>query len=230
MKFIKAIALCGVLAFAGNAAAQESYAPEANDFSLEVAFNPFSNNFTTFKMDQIKARIFFTDKDALRVGLGFGVNSKKNTADPDNAADSWSKTTGSNVSVDLGYERNIYNYKRINLYVGAGIGFEYNKSVETTHFLVSDNTYGKEAAHSGDWSFYGKAFTGIDFFVYKGLFIGAELNLKVGVKNNLREYTKGGVTEAGIWSDNFEGPKGPKSSDFLLNLGAEPAIRLGWQF
>lgn len=230
MKFIKAIALTGVLAFAGNAAAQENYAPKANEFSLEVQFNPFSNNFQTFKMDQVKARIFFTDKDAIRIGLGFGVNNKKDVNDPDNDSNVWAKHTGSNVSVDLGYERNIYNYKRVNLYAGAGIGFDYNKDVATTQSLVGDNTYGKVSQHSGDWGFYAKAFTGIDFFVYKGLFVGAELNLKVGVRNNLREYTKGGVNEAGVWSDNFEGPKGPKSSDFVLGLGAEPALRLGWQF
>lgn len=231
MKFIKFFALASVLAFTGNAAAEETtYAPEANDFSLEVSFNPFSNDFSTFQLDQIKARIFFTNKDALRIGLGFGVNSHKNTPKPDEEDDVWTKESGSNFSLDLGYERNFYNYKRINLYGGAGLGFTWQKDVTTTQRLVADNTYGKEASYTGDWGFYAKAFTGIDFFIYKGLFIGAELNLKIGVSNDIRPYTKGGYNDNGTWSDNYESKKGPKSSDFVLGLGAEPALRLGWCF
>ena len=230
MKFIKAFALAGVLAIAGNAAAQESYAPEANEFSLEVEFNPFSNNFSTFKLDQVKARYFFTDKDALRVGLGFGINSKKDTPNPDNDSEAWVKESGSNFSLDLGYERNFYNYKRINLYAGAGLGFTWQQDVATTQRLVNNNTYGKTASYTGDLGFFANAFTGIDFFVYKGLFIGAELNLKIGVRNDIRPYTKGGMNESGTWSDNYVSEKGPKSSDFVLGLGAEPALRLGWNF
>lgn len=230
MKFIKVFALAGMLAIAGTAAAEESYAPEANEFSLEVAFNPFSTDFSTFKLDQVKARVFFTDKDALRIGLGFGINSKKNTPDPDTDSNAWVKESGSSLSIDLGYERNFYNYKRINLYAGAGLGFTWQKDVTTTQMLVSNNTYGKKSAYTGDWGFYAKAFTGIDFFVYKGLFVGAELNLKIGVRNDIRPYTKGGFHESGTWSDNFESQKGPKASDFVLGLGAEPALRLGWNF
>ncbi len=47
--------LAGALAVSATASAQESYAPAANDFSVEIQFNPFSNNFTTFQIDQLKA-------------------------------------------------------------------------------------------------------------------------------------------------------------------------------
>lgn len=231
MKFIKFFALASVLAFASNAAAEETnYAPEANDFSLEVSINPFSNDFSTFKLDQIKARIFFTDKDALRIGLGFGINSHKETPNPEKN-DSWSKEKERNFSLNLGYERNVYSYKRINLYAGAGICYDWEKSDSTSYTLREPKTYGKSVSYNGKWGFYAKAFTGIDFYVYKGLYIGAELYLRIGVNNNFRPYTKGGIVESsGTWSDNYESEKGPKSSDFVLGLGAEPALRLGWSF
>lgn len=228
MKLIKSLALaCAcIFAIAPATAAEESYAPEAKEVALELQFNPFSNNFSTFKMDQVKLRYYLTDKDALRFGIGFGVNTSKNTPDPDFEANKWTKTTGSNFSIDLGYERNFFNYKRINLYAGAGLGFDYNRNVEKTSENISNNYFDQfvqTTKISSDWGFYAKALTGIDFFVYKGLFVGAEINLKIGVNKNIPTYTKGG-------SSAIKYPKGPSTTDFVLGLNAEPAIRLGWKF
>ena len=57
-KFLISAAL--VAAIAAPAVAQNEYAPEKGEFSVELQFNPFSNNFETFKIDQIKGRYFFT--------------------------------------------------------------------------------------------------------------------------------------------------------------------------
>lgn len=253
MKFIKAIALAGVFAFAANAYAQDSYAPESGDFSLEVQFNPFSTDFTTFRIDQLKARWYVTDNDAIRIGLGFGVSNKKNISDPEEASDVWNKTQTGTFSIDLGYERNVYSYKRVNLYAGAGISFALARNTTTTQseytMGYTDDMDPIKEIHSvksyneGDSynAFYAKAFTGVDFFVYKGLYLGAELGLKIGVKNFPSPYSKGGmaVDEDGkkivvdgrtSWDDDYESAKGAKSNGFELSLYAEPAIRLGWQF
>jgi hypothetical protein len=254
MKLIKAIAFASVVAIAANAQAQTEYAPEQGDFSVELQFNPFSNNFSTFKLDQFKGRYFLTDKDALRFGIGFGVSNSKNTADPEDAEDVWSKTTEGSFSINLGYERNVYSYKRINLYAGAGLSFELNRvsTTEQKEYTMgyNDNTgdpikeiHSVKSINGGNTfnAFYVNAFTGIDFFVYKGLYLGAELGLKIGVKNFPSSYKKGGfkvdendqpIVTGGMmtWDDDYETKKGPKSNGFELGLYAEPAIRLGWQF
>lgn len=258
MKLIKAIAFASIAAIAANAQAQTEYAPEAGEFSVEIQFNPFSNNaFSetsgTFKLEQIKGRYFFTDKDAIRFGLGFGIGSSKKVNDPDDAADVWEKTTNGNFSINLGYERNIYSYKRINLYAGAGLGFElYREMGKKQNEYVMGRTdrgddikelHSVKSYNQGDSYnlFYVNAFTGIDFFVYKGLYLGAELGLRVGVKNYPSSYTKGGFAQDAdgnvivssnrtTWDDDLESAKGPKSNNFDLKLYAEPALRLGWQF
>lgn len=252
MKFVKVFALAGVIAFAANAQAQETYAPEKGDFSVEIEFNPFSNDFHTFRIDQLKGRWFMTDNDALRFGIGFGIDNSKKTNDPEKS-DVWSKSHVGSFSIDLGYERNVFSYKRINLYAGAGLSFELNRESSTEQGYQTmgrdDNYQAVEELHSVKKcnindsynAFYAKAFTGIDFFVYKGLFVGAELGLRVGVKSFLSSYTKGGLrrdAEGNVivtnglstWDDDYESPKGPKSNNFELSLYAEPAIRLGWQF
>lgn len=237
MKALKIFMLAGALAVSGTSFAEESYAPAANDLSLEVQFNPFSNNFTTFQIDQIKARYFFTDNDALRIGLGFGVDSDKVVADPEDEPDAWTKNKTGNFSISLGYERHFFSYKRVDLYAGAGLSYRYNYAGATTQVVGSNdellkgsmvnlNGNGETSSHV----FNVMAFTGVDFYVYKGLYLGAELGIKFGVKSYPSSYQKGGFDDNGKWDEKLEGDKGSSTSNFNLACYAEPALRLGWTF
>lgn len=230
-----------VAAAATTAVAQDntSYAPEAGDFSVEVQFNPFSNNFKTFQIDGLKGRYHFNDKDAIRFGIGFGVDNVKNTPDPDNHEDDFTKGRIGNFSIDLGYERHFFNYKRVDLYAGAGLGFAMQNVKGTRQF--NDGDYTAEVCNSLSTSnvalddrsfneFNIKAFTGIDFYIYKGLFVGAELGVKFGYRSYPGIYTKGGYADNGSWSDSLESDKADKVSSYSLKTYVEPALRLGWSF
>lgn len=239
MKAMKIFMLAGALAVSATAFAQESYAPAANDFSLEVQFNPFSNNFKTFQIDQLKGRYMFSDNDALRFGIGFGVDQDKITPDPEDAKEVWGKSKTGNFSINLGWERHFFSYKRVDLYAGIGLGYRYDYAGATTQQLDSDDKELKgsvvnctDANGSGERTmhqFYVNAFTGIDFYVYKGLYVGAELGVKFGFKSTPAYYTKGGY-DNGKWKEDLEGAKRNKVSGFNLACYAEPALRLGWTF
>ena len=231
MKKILTMAIAALsLAFGANA--QETYAPEKGDFSVEIQMNPFSNNFTTFKLDALQGRYFFSEKNALRFGIGFGVDSKKeNTNLSDN--DHWTKTTNSNFSINLGYENHFLNYKRVDLYAGVGLAFKLNRNKETQNL---GNYHKTVTTNTGDSynEFAAKAFTGIDFYVYKGLYVGAEIGVKIGAKHFPGQVVKGGVHagdwQEGTWDNNYEVSKLPSSSSFVLATYAEPSLRLGWRF
>lgn len=228
-KFILAAAL--VAACAAPAMAEDSFVPEKGDFSLELQFNPFSNDFETFKIDQIKGRYFFTDKDAIRFGIGFGVHSKKNTPNPDEYSDNWTKERTGNFSINLGYERSLLTYKRVNLYAGAGLAFELVSTCNTEQWITDGITYKRSTYNTGSYTQFGvDVFTGIDFYVYKGLFLGAELGINIGFKNYPGQYTKGGYTDDGKWSDSLESKKGAKSTNFDFGTYCVPALRLGYTF
>lgn len=232
-----------VAASATTAVAQNNeYAPAAGDFSVEVQFNPFSNDFGTFKLDQLKGRYFFSDKDAIRFGIGFGLDNAKVTPAPDDNEDTWTKAKKGNFSLNLGYERHFFNYKRVNLYAGAGLGFALQSVSASAQVEDAGKTYESKICNAWDedntadldnrsfTEFNIKAFTGIDFYVYKGLFVGAELGIKFGFQNYPGVYTKGGIDDNGNWSDNKESDKFDKVSGFNLNTYIEPALRLGWTF
>ncbi|MDE6742023.1 MAG: outer membrane beta-barrel protein [Muribaculaceae bacterium] len=227
-KILTLAALTLAATFATNA--QENYAPEQGDFSVEIQVNPFSNNFTTFKLDALQGRYFFTSDDALRFGIGFGVDSKKDNTDDD---DLWTKTTNSNFSINLGYEKHFFNYKRIDLYAGAGLGFKMNRIKETQNLGNDRQTVTSNAGDSYN-EFVAKAFTGIDFYVYKGLYVGAEIGIKIGAKHFPGQTVKGGFHsggwQEGSWDNKLEVSKSPSSSSFVLGTYAEPSLRLGWRF
>lgn len=223
-------------ATATTAVAQEnSYAPASGDFALEVQFNPFSEDFGTFKLDQIKGRYFMSDNDALRLGIGFGIDNSKTTADPDNQSDVWTKGSVNNFSVNLGYERHFFNYKRVDLYAGAGLGFALQSAKSTNQFKDGDEIVRKQICNEyHDQRSYTEfniaTFTGIDFYVYKGLFVGAELGIKFYTRTYPGIYTKGGYNDRYIWSDNKKTDAQNKISEISLNTYVEPALRLGWTF
>lgn len=232
-----------VAASASSAIAQDNtFTPEAGDFSVEVQFNPFSNDFGTFKLDQLKGRYFFSDKDAIRFGIGFGLDSDKTVADPDNNEDNWAKNKLGSFSINLGYERHFFNYKRVDLYAGAGLGYAVQSASATSQFAdANGKTYESKVCNALTTSspakedrsyneFNVKAFTGIDFYVYKGLFVGAELGIKFGFQSYPGYYTKGGYDDKGNWSDSLESDKKDKISGINLATYIEPALRLGWTF
>lgn len=219
------------LATAFGANAQESYAPEQGDFSVEIQVNPFSNNFTTFKLDALQGRYFFNSKDAIRFGIGFGIDSKKDN-DNTQEEDVWTKTTNSNFSLNLGYEKHFLNYKRVDLYAGVGLNFKLNRIKETQNLGNDRQTVTSNAGDSYN-EFAAKAFTGIDFYVYKGLYVGAEFGIKIGAKHFPGQVVKGGYHNGGWqsgWDNNQEVSKAPSSSSFVLATYAEPSLRLGWRF
>lgn len=223
-------------------AQDNNFAPAAGEFSVEVQFNPFSNDFGTFKLDQLKGRYFFSDKDAISFGIGFGFDNVKSTPDPDNNDEIWSKGKLGTFSIDLGYERHFFNYKRIDLYAGAGLGYALQSVSATNQWLdgddklretkicnamTTDNPAYEERSYN---EFNIKAFTGIDFFVYKGLFVGAELGIKFGFQSYPGYYVKGGYNDNGVWSDSYESDKRNKVNGIQLSTYVEPALRLGWAF
>ena len=185
--------------------------PEKGDFGLEIGFKPISGN-TVFNLldDGVKLRYFLTDNDALRLGLGFNLARVKGKT-------LTSLQSGySNYDFNLGYERHWGMSDRIDLYAGAMVGytrylaFYDDLNVPSGRHKTTDNN-----GHvSGHYSM-GGIFTGLDFYLWKGLYCGAEVGLKVErMKESQSSYT-------------FASP-----AHTYINAGfyCEPAIRVGWTF
>lgn len=231
-KFFLAAAL---VAMSATAFAQDEFLPEKGSISTEVQFNPFSNNFETFKIDQLKVRYFIGDNQALRFGIGFSFGSDKN----DNSTtdvEAWKKVSNGSFSINLGYEQHFVKRGRIDLYAGAGIGYERTFASSKKYYKDNNgfseaktNNYYENAA--GEYvraeNIFGvDIFTGIDFYVYKGLYVGAELglNLNFGSTPKISDEVSGtGIDKTKTEYDN-------KVKTFNFATVCTPALRLGWTF
>lgn len=106
-KFILAAAL--VAAMAPAAIAQDEFAPEKGDFGVELQFNPFSNDYTTFRDSEygLTGRYFITNKDAIRLNIGFGVHKDIDNTDYETSENNFvtlhNNTRRSNFNINLGY-------------------------------------------------------------------------------------------------------------------------------
>lgn len=233
--FIAAIAL--LASVTGVKAEENVTLPASGDFSVEVQFNPFGNDFDTFGLDnmKLKGRYFFGDQDAVRMGLGFGVNSNKVTPNPEgvgNEKDVNNTQRIGNFAIDLGYERHFVKKGRIDLYAGAGLGFAMQNSCDTEKFYSNNEQCTKKTFNKNSYTTFDvNAFSGIDFYVYKGLYLGAEIGVKIGFKTIPGQYTKGEFSSiSGTWSNDIKSKKGAKSTNLNLATYVVPALRIGWTF
>lgn len=245
-------------------------------FTLEWKFNPFDYESKPVKVAQLNARLFLNDKSAVRlgVGVGFDRDTDENTFSETVEAskiDTISKITNDALTLrfSLGYEYHFANTGRLDFYAGLEGGYlgrfysatkEYTKttipSSSTTSNVHYENTEYNKRNSEGDKlnenGIFGTIFTGIDFYVYKKLYIGAELGVtfNTGKKKN-GNYTKvtgnkeiigdtvfPGLTtkyssETGIYTDStgkVENRPIYETKGTYTKVYIEPAIRIGWMF
>lgn len=235
-KFILAAALVACMAPA--AIAEDDYAPEKGNFGVELQFNPFSNDYSTFREAEygLAGRYFITNKDAIRVQLAFGIHKDIDNTDYDTTGDETyvtlhNNTRHSNFNINLGYERHLVTKGRLDVYAGAqvGVGFDSygstNEQWNPTEKVVEKYWQNTANGKIGSTNFNFGIFTGVDFYVYKGLYVGAELGLDLKYRSMHREVSKKNGEEL-----NKDAHKQPTDKAVDFGTFVQPALRLGWTF
>ena len=197
--------------------------PEKGDISTEVQFNPFDQDGHMFKLESLKFRYFLTDKDVLRFNVGFNIDRNKVELDDDKNGDGIIEKFGS-FNVDLGYERHFQTRGRLDLYAGGQMGFQkdfVSGEEKKNGYIIkykNCNVAGDKRAKMGCNI---AAFTGLDFYLYKGLYVGTELGVSFNVMKDCRMKVKESNTEVKSYDDNVY---------LRSKVYIEPCVRLGWTF
>lgn len=240
-------AMCSSSAFAQNV-----NLPTAGTLSTEVQFTPFSDG-DQFKLDGLKLRYFLTDQDAVRLTIGLQMNNKNTTPDiqdPGSNASTYdknlydyqvdnneNKTKTGKFSLDLGYERHFLQAGRLDLYAGAELGIEMAWAKTTAVTGQGDGvdkfwTYETETT-GGDNAWFGfgaKVFTGLDFYLYKGLYVGTELGLGFTNKSFKDKETSWTNNNPNANPHSGDATATNNRSESSLKFYVEPNVRLGWTF
>lgn len=218
MKRILLLAAIACLTLGANAQVTK---PTSGTFGLEIQMNPFDQNGHTFSMDGLKARYFFNEKNALRAKIGFDVTKNKKSG----SSDTYKSSTSGSFKFDIGYERHFDLAKRLDAYVGGELGVV-RDFAKTKDYTDSNNWTKVKNADGAAVGFHIAAVTGLDFYVYKSLYIGAELSLGVESKVNKRSET---VTCQNGKEETYKGSNN-KNRTTTAGIEVQPQLRLGWNF
>lgn len=181
------------------------------------------------------------------------------------AYDYQSKYKKGNINIDLGYERHFNLGKRLDAYLGASVGIGKDfASATMDNFTKYENHSGNssqviEITYTGKlkngvytnsetgnnvfdgterawWSINGAVFAGLDFYIYKGLYIGTELGISGQSRKSLKMEFDGTKTTKTIGSHidtkeevvNEETTDNYRETKFKTYI--EPRLRIGITF
>lgn len=205
--------------------ANAQYSPEKGDIAVELGFTPFKAGGETFQLNEgmVKARWFFSDKNALRLKLGLGIDNKKTSLEESfnpivyknetvYKREGNSKDKSTQFSIMLGYERHLFTKGRFDVYAGLELGYIMDKvsgsetykssstSYDGNNTITSTTSSEREldyknrsvdgTKHSMN-SFNANLFAGVDFYVWKNLYLGAELGLNFKTGKSPNSYLSG---------------------------------------
>lgn len=223
--------MAAVLAGAISASAQDSFKPEAGDFSLELNYTPGilsgNNSSAGFKLPEygVKGRLFVGDRFAVKLNLNFSTNStndKTYITNSDNSVTTTEDISGrTSFSIMPGIEYHFGNYKRVSPYVGAAVGINVGNRVSRD---ITGNVSSKTV--SPTFGFAVQAAAGVDVYICKGLYAGLEMGLGYGLDKTGRGKTSS-VDNTGATTES-QGNSDSITSSF--GFFATPSIRVGWFF
>lgn len=267
--------LFATLLMAGNTFAQNK--PAKGSWSTEVQINPFDQDGETFSLDGLKVRYFLSDKDAIRLKVGFSSTSSKYTDEDSHEESNYTysydkqyKYKKGNFNIDFGYERHFNLGKRLDAYLGGSLGFGKNfASTKVDSYSVTEGSqigsgferdkYKYEITQTGEikngaitnldadfdldnaeratWNINAAIFAGLEFYIYKGLYIGTELGISCQSQKTLKaEYdyttitktTVNGNTNVDEKTENEETTSNRRTTNFKTYI--EPRLRIGITF
>lgn len=220
------LSLVAVMALTVAVQAQDDI--KAGSVSLEVQFLPANN--VPIQLDYLRARYFLSENMAVRVGflLNRYAESDENTntaTPPVTEIESYSHLT---FGFFPGIEMHFPVGERLSPYVGAEIGFMSKSS--SSEIQNVNNVSGVNISSSGIWvdgtnqaysSFGLNLVTGMDFYIYQGLYMGVELGLG---------FESFGFKDFSITSGATTVTTTSNAKQSSLGLNTVNAIRLGWKF
>ena len=225
-KFILAAAV--LAAFSTSGVAENNYKPEAMSVATEINYSfDGANTNEGFQLPEYgaKVRLFLNDNWVVRLNLGLGVDTQKGTTyyeDANTEYERYNKTTTTTFSIMPGFEYHFNKFDRISPYVGAELGI---RTLSTKNVTEDEHAESRTEDKTPGLGFAVNAVSGVDVYLCKGLYVGAELGLGYDRMNYKRGTT---TTEAGGTSTEEESNNSKRVSSFKFS--ATPSLRIGWFF
>ncbi len=216
------------VALLGTATVNAQYKPEGLSFATELNYAPGGATDGGFTLPEFgaKARLFLNESIVARLSLGLGMHSTKDIGYYDDVngkeQETYDKTSTSEFSLFPGIEYHFNKYERISPYVGGELGILVGSTKTNLDNSENENYTKSKSPYFG---FGINVFTGVDVYLCKGLYLGAELGLGYAFGNEGRGTTETSVGGTITKTDGVDSQK-----ENFFGFHATPALRLGWHF
>ena len=227
MKKIITTLIITTFAIVGLNAQGTNFARSEGNVTLDVNFSPGVN--APLALNLIQGRYFLNETTAVRAGFNLVVNANSDKATTIGGGLGGSVLTEDwvnrniQVTINPGIEKNYPITDRLSTYVGGDVLFTYNTDYALYKNSDGDKTTTTNAA--GSTTFGAQFVAGFDIAIFKGLYLGAELNYGATwttFADRVSTNVTGGTTTTTTVEDN--------NVNFLLTPNIVPSIRLGWTF
>ena len=206
----------------------DSPKPQKGDWSTEATFYAQTgSNSLRFGISDIKIRKFIASNTVARVRFIASQNNET-TIIANSTANMERSITEAAFAIAPGFEKHIGTYKKLSPYWGAEVLY----GINTYEYNLTNSTNGQSFSNGGNfntkttgaYTIGANLLVGADFYLTKGIFIGAEFGYGFQYQN----YGESTAT-------SFDGTSTvirtlPMGSRKGLNLFANPGIRLGIAF
>lgn len=217
--FITSIACWGLFAQGTNFARSEG------NVTVDVNFRPGVN--APLALNLIQGRYFLNETTAIRTGINLTVASNTDKATTPRIGDTVLEEDWLNRNIAFtlnpGIEKQYPITDRLSTYIGGDILFTYN--TDYALYENSDLTKNVTKNTAGSTTYGAQFVAGFDIAIFKGLYLGAELNYGATwttFADQVDINTTGGVETTTTTEDN--------NVNFNLTPNIIPSIRLGWTF
>ncbi len=218
------LSLISFLFVCGTASAQ--YTPEAGDVSTEITVSKlFEDPQFNLNNNSLRVRYFMSDEIAVRASLSLGVNANKDYVadkEDDFKDKNFGKNRASSLGIAVGLERHYNIGDRMSAYYGGEFTFG-RTGTKNVSSSDADGEYYTQKKHSTNLGL--AAVTGLDFYVYSKLYVGAELGLSYSLSKAGKSVVKDKLN-----GDGGEVTYKDPDTNVRFGLFCTPAVRLGWVF
>lgn len=196
------------------------YKPEAQKWTAEINFNPFTSS--PVSIAYLRTRKFITEKQALRLGVGIGYKEQK----PAEGV----KQSSFEINIRPGYEKHFAGTDRLSPYIGVDADIAFKSSTYSNdgtsggggpYYKSVSGAWDASGTEQGYTRFGANFLVGADFYFAKKMYLGLEFGLGFQLVN----YADVKLTQPGGFEVTQKG-----TSAFQLGPNYNSALRLGFVF
>lgn len=220
--------ILSVAVMASALAANAQMKPGAGSKSIEINSNLFGGLPFSLQGGGLMLKSYGSETSAMRLGVNLSYGSTKTTAKGDTTSSGtqfYSTSSSLTIGVAPGIEKHMGGTDRLSPYMGVELPIAYKMTSDKVERAVGADVQNVTTKGTGGYFSIGvNALAGVNYYLSKGLYCGAELGFGVMYKKDATVTAKDSAPNAASIKDV------PTGSSMSFGPAINGMLRMGWNF